>query len=100
MRLFAEPGQSYQLKHITRCRWVFSSWRQPVGSGVGGQRLSLSRGLLARETRLVITVMWLGKPWLEEAEHALSSEVERAGIGHPQAPGPRQGKPKNAGAGW
>lgn len=69
-------------------------------SGVGEQRLSHSKGLLACETRLVITVMWLGKPWLEKTEHTLPSEVERGGIRHPRAPGPRQGKPRNADAGW
>lgn len=52
---------------------------------VGERRLSLNNALL------VITTMWLEKPWLEETEKALLSEEEKAGSRDPTiSPVPRQ----------
>lgn len=65
---------------------------------MGEQRMSPSKALLALETNPAVTTMWLEKAWPDETENSLLSEEERAGIPQWLLP-PRQGKPRNTGAG-
>lgn len=65
--------------------------------GVGEQRLSPSKALLALETNLAITAMWLEKAWPDETENTAGRGGESRDPTGILPPG--QGKPRNAGAG-